>query len=67
MPGTGDTDGKCRLCRQHDETVQHLLAGWEILTGAEHLSRYNNALMVLAVNWAFKKRISPERPGVDQT
>ena len=47
MRGIGDTDGKCRLCGQHDETVQHLL---DMLAGAENLFRHNNALMVLTVN-----------------
>ena len=50
MREIGDTDGKCMLCRQHDETVLHLLAGCEMLAGAEYLFRHNNALMVLAVN-----------------
>ena len=54
MWGVEDTDGKCILCGQHDETVQHLLAGCEMLAGAEYLSRHN-ALMVLAVNWAIEK------------
>ena len=44
MRGIGDTDGKCRLCGQHDETVQHLLAGCDILAGVEYLSRHYNAL-----------------------
>ena len=50
-PRNRNTDAKCRLCGQHDETVQYLLAGCERLVGAEYLRRHNNALMVPAVNW----------------
>ena len=48
--GIGGGDGKCRLCKKFDETVQHLLAGCEILAGTKYLARHNNALMVLAVS-----------------
>ena len=50
----GDTDGKCRLCGQHDDAVQHLLAGHEQLAGAGYPGRHYNAttFMVLAANWA---------------
>ena len=58
--GSEDTDGKCRLCGQHDETVQHLLAGCEMLAGAEYFSGHNNALMILAVNWAIEKELLSE-------
>ena len=33
--GIRDTHGKCRLYGQHDETVQHLFAGCEMLAGVE--------------------------------
>ena len=56
--GIGDANGKCRLCGQH-ETVQHL-AGCEIPAGVDYLSRHNNALMVLAVNWAIEKGLLSE-------
>lgn len=58
--GIGGEDGKCRLCKKYDETVQHLLAGCEILAGAEYLRRHNNALMVLAVRWAVERGLLPD-------
>ena len=48
------------VCGQHDETVQHLLAGCERLAGAEYLGRHNNAFMVLPVNWGIEKGILPK-------
>ena len=42
LRGIGDGDRKCRLCKKHDETAQHLLAGYEILAGTEYLGRHNN-------------------------
>ncbi len=42
----------CRLCNKYQESVDHLLAGCEKLAGREYLNRHNNALMVLAVEWA---------------
>ena len=59
LRGIGGGDGKCRLCKTFDETVQHLLAGYEILAGTEYLVRHNNALMVLAVSWAVKRELLP--------
>ena len=42
----------CRLCGKFKESVDHLLAGCEKLAGNEYLKRHNNALMVMAVEWA---------------
>ena len=44
----------CRLCGKYKESVDHLLAGCEKLAGSAYLKRHNNALMVLAVEWAKK-------------
>ena len=57
--GTGGEDGKCRLGKKFDETVQHLLAGCEVLAGTEYLVRHNNALIVLAVSWAIERELLP--------
>ena len=43
---------KCRLCGQEKETVEHLLAGCKVLANSEYLTRYNTALMKLAISWA---------------
>ena len=42
-------DGRCRVCFQHSETVEHLVAGCQNLANSEYLSRHNRALMILAV------------------
>ena len=59
LRGIGGSDEKCRLCKKFDETVQHLLAGCEILAGTEYLVWHNNALMVLAVSWAVERELLP--------
>ena len=45
-------DGKCRLCREHKEMDEHLLAGCKKIANSEYLTRNNRALMVVAVAWA---------------
>ena len=50
--GLTNGESKCRLCGSFKETVSHLLAGCKILAGTEYLKRHNNALMILAVEWA---------------
>ena len=45
-------DGRCRVCFQHSETVELLVAGCQKLANSEYLSRHNRALMILAVAWA---------------
>ena len=50
----------CRLCRQYDETVQHLLAGCTVIAETEYVRGHNNALMVLAVQWGKQHGIIEE-------
>ena len=45
-------DDKCRLCGEHRETVDHLLARCKLLAGNDYLTRHNRALMTLAMQWA---------------
>ena len=45
-------DGKCRLCREQKEMVEHLLAVCKKFANSEYLTRHNTALMVMAVAWA---------------
>ena len=45
-------DGRCRVCFQHSETVEHLVAGCQKLANSEYISRHNRVLMILAVAWA---------------
>ena len=44
-------DGRCRICNQNSETVEHLVAGCTKLANSEYLTRHNRALMILAVAW----------------
>ena len=41
--------GRCRVCNDQEETVEHLVAGCKVLANNEYLSRHNRALMVMAV------------------
>ena len=45
-------DGRCRVCHERDEAIEHLVAGCKVLENSEHLSRPNRALMIMAVAWA---------------
>ena len=45
-------DGRCRVCFQHSETVEHPVAGCQKLANSEYISRHNRVLMILAVAWA---------------
>ena len=36
-----ETDSKCRLCRQHEETVDHLISRCPILAKNEFLMRHD--------------------------
>ena len=52
-------DDKCRLCREHRETVQHILSGCTKLAGSEYVKRHDNTLKVLAVKWAIENGLLP--------
>ena len=47
-------DGRCRVCFQHSETVEHLVAGCQKVANSEYISRHNRVQMILAVAWAKK-------------
>ncbi len=59
MRGLVDQD-KCRLCGESRETVQHLLAGCKTIAGSEYVRTHDNALKVLAVQWAIDNGLLPE-------
>ena len=50
----------CRLCGKFKETLDHILAGCEKLAGNEYMKRHNNALMVMATEWAKINGLVPE-------
>ena len=45
-------NGRCRLCGEFNETVEHLVAGCKTIANSEYLARHNGALMVMAIAWA---------------
>ena len=45
-------DGRCRVCNEQSETIEHIVAGCKVLANSEYLLRHNRALMILAVKWA---------------
>ena len=50
-------NGRFRICNQHFETVEHLVAGCTKLANSEYLTRHNRALMILAVAWAKQQEL----------
>ena len=44
-------DGRCRVCHERDETIEHLVAGCKFLANSEYFLRHNEALMIVAVAW----------------
>ena len=46
-------ESKCRLCSQHEETVDHIVSGCEVLAKTEYISRHNNAAAYL--HWSICK------------
>ena len=46
-------NGRCRLCREFNETVEHLIvAGCKKIASSEYIARRKRALMVMAIAWA---------------
>ena len=43
-------ESKCRLCSQHEETVDHIVSGCEVLAKTEYISRHSNAAAYLHWN-----------------
>ena len=43
-------DKQCRVCRETDEIVEHIVAGCKVLANSEYLAQHNRALMIMAVN-----------------
>ena len=50
-------NSQCRLCKEQQEALQHLLAGCKMLASSEYLERHNRALMVMAVAWAKEQNL----------
>lgn len=41
------TDGKCRLCKQYDETIHHVIAGCSTLAATSYTERHNQVALVI--------------------
>ena len=50
-------DCRCRICNQHSETVEHLVAGCTKLANSENLIKYNRALMNSSVALAKQQEL----------
>ena len=46
-------ESKCRMCSQHEETVDRIVSGCEVLAKTEYISRHNNAAAYL--HWSVCK------------
>ena len=46
-------ESKCRMCSQHEETVDHIVSGYEVLAKTEYIPRHNNAAAYL--HWSICK------------
>ena len=44
-------DGRCGVCHERDETMEHVVAGGKILANSEYLSRHKIVVMTMAVAW----------------
>ena len=40
-------DSRCRLCKQHAETVAHITSGCSKLAGSEYTERHNNVASIV--------------------
>ena len=43
-------ESKCRMCSQHEETVDHIVSVYEVLAKTEYVSRHNKAAVYLHWN-----------------
>ena len=50
-------NNQCRVCKEQQERVEHILAGCQMLASNECLARHNRVLMMMAVAWAKEKNL----------
>lgn len=53
-------DSKCRLCRQYDETIKHVISGCPILASKEYIERHNKVAQTLHYNICKHYKINVE-------
>jgi len=54
------TDGKCRLCQEKDETINHITAECSIMAPKEYLARHNNVARY--IHWELCGKYNLMRP-----
>ena len=47
-----ETESKFRLCKQHEETIDHLTSGWPILAKDEYLMRHVKFVHICITQYA---------------
>ena len=45
-----ETDSQCRLCKQSDKTVEHIISACPILVTAQHINRHDTVCTELHFN-----------------
>ena len=50
-------DGICKIWTLYSETLEHLVAAYTKLANSEYLTRRNQALVILAVDWAKQQEL----------
>jgi len=45
-----ETDSKCRLCQQHDETIDHIISAWPILAKEQYVKRHDKVSAQIYLN-----------------
>ena len=58
-----ETDSKCRLCKQFDETVKHILSPCPILAKEQHIKRHDTVCAQLNVNICKETGVKLDKQG----
>ena len=70
-----ETESKCRLCKQHEETIDHLPSGCPILAKNKYLMRHEKFLIssfrrvqnvLFVFFWVIPRRLIIRRRGITQ-
>ena len=56
-----ETDNKCRLCQQHDETIDHIISACPILTKEEYVKRHDKVSAQIHFNICKEKEVQLDK------